>query len=138
MLEVTLLIFSNNHIKMAYLTLEINLICYANLEFYSAITSPISSLGHWQAECPLATASVGLVFVKNPAMENTLQYLNTSATKALAGYRYIAEILTSCHTELLRSIQSDESTKETAESYDCSLTVCFVRRQKNPATFFLQ
>lgn len=46
-LEVTLLIFSNKHIKMASLTLEINLICCANLlKFYCAITSPTSSLGH--------------------------------------------------------------------------------------------
>lgn len=30
-LEVTLLIFSNNSINMAFLTLEVNLICYASI-----------------------------------------------------------------------------------------------------------
>lgn len=45
-LEVTLLIFSSNHIKMASLTLEINLLCYANLlKFYCAI-----NLSHFQLE----------------------------------------------------------------------------------------
>lgn len=94
-------------------------------------------LGALAGRVPTSTASVRLAFIKNPVMENTqTPVFNTSATKALAGYRYIAEILTSCHTELLRCIQSDESTKETAESYGCSLTVSFVRCQKNPETLF--
>lgn len=125
---------------MAFLTLEINLICYPNLlEFYSAIASPTFNLGHWQAECPLVTASVRLVFVKNPVMENTqTPAFNKSATKALAGYGYTTEILTSCHTELLRSIQSYESTKETAELMTVHSQCALLGARKTLQLFFPQ
>lgn len=67
-------------------------------------------------------------------MENiwTLVF-TTSATKALSGYRHIAEILTSSHNH---SEASKLKRVLRIRSCGCLLTIYFVRYQKEIATFF--